>query len=159
MINKVAQPVHQEIVELSSQTSNSINSTRIDSTGLIHADQKTLNLASISAKEKFFYMNKSRSISLTNEKDFSIAGIQSPEKKSATEKTLINNLLAYLHVGSNDSLNIMKDIFKFHRYNTILLDRYIRRRTPENLRALKIQIENRLFMVNDQKTPRINGLP
>lgn len=147
MINKVAQRVHQETLELPSQATNSINSTRIDSSGLIHANEKTPNPAHhIFAKEKLLYMNKSRSISLTSEKDFSIAGIHPTEKKSITEKTLKNNLLAHLDVGSNDSLNIIKDIFKFHRYDTTLLDRYINKRTPENLRALKIQIENQLFL-------------
>lgn len=150
MINKVAQSSHQETLELPSQVTNSINSTRIDSSDLIHAGEKPQNLPPyMLAKENFSYMNKSRSTSLTSEKDFSIAGIRQPEKKPVTEKVLTNNLLAHLRVGSNDSLNIIKDIFKFHRYDTNLLDRYINKRTPENLRALKIQIENRLFLGED----------
>ncbi|MBU0782732.1 MAG: hypothetical protein KJ798_04680 [Gammaproteobacteria bacterium] len=155
MINKVAQRVHQETLDSSSPPTNPINTTRINSTGLIHTDETTRNpVPSMPAKEKFIHMNKSRSISLTSGKDLLITEIRQSEKKSATEKILINNLLTHLHVGSNDSLNIIKGIFKVHRYDATLLDRYINKRTPENLTALKIQIEKQLFLADDQKSAK-----
>jgi hypothetical protein len=56
------------------------------------------------------------------------------------------NLLKHLQVGSADSLNVIKKVFEFHHYSTLLVDRYIKEPSQENLKALTIQIQDSLFL-------------
>jgi hypothetical protein len=65
---------------------------------------------------------------------------------SSDEQILTKNLLGHLNVRSFDSLNIMRQVFEFHHYDTTLLDRYIQNKSPQNLSALTMQIEKKLFI-------------
>lgn len=155
MFNKVPQRQHQATGNVSVPSTSATDNADIDSVGLSNACAEAQSPAArMPAKDKLISINKHWTLPLTKWREFAITGIHRTENESIDETTLIDNLLKYLHVGSNDSLNIMKGIFEFHRYDTTLLDRYINKRTPQILRALEIQIENRLFVVDDKRSAR-----
>jgi len=92
------------------------------------------------------------------DKKLELLSQQSPRKKTAlkptsescpvrrritySEANLIDNLLRHLSVGSHDLLNLMIDIFEFHRYDKTLLNNYIANKSPDNLKLLETQIRN-----------------
>lgn len=155
MFNKLQQRPYQATGSVPSPSTSPTAKADIESVSLSHAGAQAQSPAAHTpAKDNFINVNKHWTLPLTKWKEFPISGIQRTKNASIDEPTFIDNLLKCLHVGSNDSLNIMKDIFEFHRYDTTLLDRYIQTRTPQTLRALEIQIENRLFVSDDKISAR-----
>ena len=70
------------------------------------------------------------------------AGSQMQSGVVRPEGSLTENLLKHLTVGSRDSLNLMIGVFEFHHYDKTLLTNYISNKSPDNLKALEIQIKN-----------------
>jgi hypothetical protein len=138
--------INQSIVVSTQPTSQNVAEAKDSHKDNTIANDSQNVLAMRTNSEKNFYFKR---LSLPYEKGPEPARTnnQNPPIMTSFEKqNLANNLLIHLKTGSIDSLNIMKGIFDYHRYDTKLLDRYIKSKTPENLRALTIQIEKNLFI-------------
>lgn len=92
--------------------------------------------------EDRLHLLKQRSLSLKNDLKTMRAGSQMQSGVVRPEGSLTENLLKHLTVGSRDSLNLMIGVFEFHHYDKTLLTNYISNKSPDNLKALEIQIKN-----------------
>ena len=155
MIKNIAPKIpHQELGGFSTPRTGATDKVEVNSINSNNADTKTTKSAeSMPVKEKPVNTKRHWTVPLTKPGAVE-AEIYQLEKKSGDAQKLADNLLKYLRVGSNDSLNIMEGIFKFHRYDTTLLKIYKNDRTQKNLKALEIQIENQLFLGHPGKPPK-----
>jgi hypothetical protein len=60
----------------------------------------------------------------------------------APEPTLRDNLLQLLSIGSRDSLNVLLSMFEFHQYDKTVLEKYVKDKSPDNLKALQRHINS-----------------
>ncbi len=90
--------------------------------------------------EEKFNMLKQRSPQISNNPQPIHPRSPNQGGKTSPEEILTDNLLKHLNVGSRDCLKLMIGIFDYHHFDKALLDAYIKNKSPENLKALEIQI-------------------